>query len=172
MMTMRLGQIAPDFEQDTANGSIRFHPWLGTAWGMLFSYPRDFMSVAAEELVEVARLKLEWDRRMVRPVGLSVDSADSHRSFEQFVAATRGQTFNFPLVADIDRSVADLYDLEHAEAHPGATASCLFLIDPRKRVRLSLTHPIGVARNFRDLLRVIDGLQGTDVPEHAMHPAR
>lgn len=171
-MTIRLGQIAPDFEQDTANGSIRFHPWLGTAWGLLFSYPRDFMPVAAQELVAVAQLKLEWDRRTLRPVGLSVDSADSHRSFEQFVAATRGQNFNFPLVADTDRTVADLYDLEHCEGHPGATASCLFLIDPRKHVRLILTHPIGVARNFRDLLRVIDGLQGTDVPEDAMQPTR
>lgn len=166
-MAIRLGQTAPDFEQDTANGSIRFHSWIGSAWAMLFSYPRDFMPVAAEELVEVARLKLEWDRRMVRPVGLSVDSADSHRAFEQFVAATQGQTFNFPLVADTDRAVADLYDMEPSETHPGATASCLFLIDPRKRVRLILTHPVGVARNFRDLLRVIDGLQGTDVPEHA-----
>jgi alkyl hydroperoxide reductase subunit AhpC len=171
-MTLRLGQIAPDFEQDTANGSIRFHPWIGKAWGMLFSYPRDFMPVVVDELVEVARLKLEWDRRAVRPVGLSVDSADSHRAFEQFVAATRGQTFNFPIIADTDRSVADLYDMEHCQAQPEATASCLFLIDPHMRVRLVLTHPPGVARNFRDLLRVIDSLQATDVPEDVMQPGR
>ena len=131
-MTLRLGQIAPDFEQDTANGSIRFHPWIGKAWGMLFSYPRDFMPVVVDELVEVARLKLEWDRR----------------------------------------AVADLYDMEHCQAQPEATASCLFLIDPHMRVRLVLTHPPGVARNFRDLLRVIDSLQATDVPEDVMQPGR
>lgn len=163
-MTIRLGQIAPDFEQDTANGSIRFHPWIGPAWGLLFSYPRDFMPVAAEELIEVARLKLEWDRRAVRPVGLSVDTVESHRAFEQFIAATHGQTFNFPVVADTDHAVAGLYDMVHAEADPDATASCLYLIDPQKRVRLILTYPEGAGRNFRDLLRIIDKLQGVDVP--------
>ena len=163
-MTIQLGQIAPDFEQDTANGSIRFHPWVGPSWGLLFSYPHDFMPTAAAELIDVARLKLEWDRRAVRPVGLSVDTAESHRAFEQFIAATHGQTFNFPVVADTDLSVATLYDMVHGETDPDATASCLFLIDPRKRVRLILTHPTGVGRNFRDILRIIDGLQGADVP--------
>jgi alkyl hydroperoxide reductase subunit AhpC len=163
-MTLRLGQVAPDFEQDTANGSIRLYPWLASDWGLLFSYPRDFMPVAAEELVDVARLKLEWDRRAVRPVGLSVDSAETHRAFEQFVVVTKGHGFTFPVVADTDRSVAELYGMLDTDAHPEATASCLFLIDPGKRVRLMLTHPVGVARNFRDVLRVIDTLQGADVP--------
>jgi alkyl hydroperoxide reductase subunit AhpC len=161
-MTIRLGQIAPDFEQDTANGSIRFHCWLGTSWGLLFSHPRDFAPISAAELVEVARLKPEWDRRDIKPVGLSVDTADSHRAFEQDIALVEGRAFNFPVVADSDRTVADLYGMVHAETDAEATARCVFVVDPHKRVRLILTYPPGVGRNFRDILRVIDALQRAD----------
>jgi thioredoxin-dependent peroxiredoxin len=161
-MTIQLGQIAPDFEQDTANGSIRFHAWLGVAWGLLFSYPRDFTEVAAAELMEVTRLKLDWDRRAVRPIGLSVDSADTHRNFEEIIATTEGRAFNFPLVADSDRAVAELYGMVHPAVDPDATASCVFLIDPQRRVRLTQTYPMTVARNFQDLLRVIDCLQASE----------
>jgi alkyl hydroperoxide reductase subunit AhpC len=161
-MIMRLGQIAPDFEQDTANGSIRFHNWLGTSWGVLFSHPHDYASISHAELAEVARLKPEWDRRNVKPVGLSLDTVESHRDFEQAAELVEGRVFNFPVVADCDRTVADLYGMVHPDIDPTATARCVFVIDPRKRVRLIHAFPPCVGRNFRDILRAIDGLQRAD----------
>jgi alkyl hydroperoxide reductase subunit AhpC len=160
VMTLRLGEISPDFEQDTANGSLRLHAWLGRCWGLLFSYPTDFASVSATELTEVAWLKPDWDRRAVKPIGVSLDSADSLQVFVRDAARRGGGPFNFPLVADSDGTVATLYATVHPETDPDAAARCVFIIDPCKRVRLTLAYPPSVARSFQDLLRVIDGLQG------------
>ncbi len=161
-MTIQLGQIAPDFEQDTTNGSIRFHEWLGTSWGVLFSHPKDFTPVCTTELGEVARLAPEWARRNVKPVGLSVDSSASHATWEADILETQGQSLNFPMVADTDRKVATLYGMVHPDSDPALTVRSVFIVDPAKKVRLMLTYPPATGRNFAEILRVIDSLQLTD----------
>ena len=161
-MTIQLGQIAPDFEQDTTNGSIRFHEWLGPSWGVLFSHPKDFTPVCTTELGEVARLQPEWAKRNVKPVGLSVDTTASHARWEDDIAETQGHAMNFPMVADTDRKVANLYGMVHPETDPMLTVRSVFVIDPAKKVRLILTYPPATGRNFQEILRVIDSLQLTD----------
>ncbi len=161
-MTIQLGQIAPDFEQDTTKGRIRFHEWLGTSWGVLFSHPKDFTPVCTTELGVVARLAPEWAKRNVKVIGLSVDPADRHVEWEADIADTQGSTVNFPMIADSDRKVSTLYGMVHPEADPTVTVRTVFVIDPNKKVRLSLNYPPSAGRNFDEVLRVIDSLQLTD----------
>ncbi len=161
-MTVQLGQIAPDFEQDSTQGRIHFHDWLGQSWGVLFSHPRDYTPVCTTELAEVARLKPEWDKRHVKPIGLSVDPADSHRGWEKDIEETQGQRLNFPVLADADKKVSALYGMIHPLADPLLTVRSVYVIDPNKKIRLMITYPPSTGRNFDEILRVIDSLQLTD----------
>jgi alkyl hydroperoxide reductase subunit AhpC len=161
-MALQLGQIAPDFEQDSTEGRLRFHDYLGSHWGVLFSHPKDFTPVCTTELGAVARLKPEWDKRGVKVIGLSVDPTDSHGRWAADIAETQGHALNFPLIADADRSVSTLYDMVHPEADPAVTVRSVFVIDPNKKIRLILTYPPSAGRNFDEILRVIDSLQTTD----------
>ena len=159
---IQLGQIAPDFEQDTSEGRIHFHEWLGDSWGILFSHPKDFTPVCTTELGEVARLKPEFDRRGVKPIGLSVDTAERHGVWEDDILRTQGSAVNFPMIADNDRKVSNLYGMIHPDADPSVTVRTVFVIDPAKKVRLMLVYPPSAGRNFQEILRVIDSLQLTD----------
>ncbi|GAN78048.1 peroxiredoxin [Acidisphaera rubrifaciens] len=161
-MTIQLGQTAPDFEQDSSEGRISFHEWLGNSWGVLFSHPKDYTPVCTTELAEVARLKPEWDKRGVKPIGLSVDTGERHAGWAADIKETQGQTLNFPVLADHDRKVSDLYGMVHPEADPSVTVRSVFIVDPNKKVRLILTYPPSTGRNFDEILRVIDSLQLTD----------
>ena len=161
-MSIQLGQLAPDFEQDSNVGPIHFHEWLGSSWGILFSHPKDYTPVCTTELAEVARLKPEWDKRHVKPIGLSVDSTANHAGWEKDIEETQGQTLNFPVVADGDRRVSDLYGMVHPEADPSLTVRSVFVIDPAKKIRLIMTYPPSTGRNFHEILRVVDSLQLTD----------
>lgn len=161
-MTIQLGQIAPDFDQASTHGHIRFHEWLGSSWGVLFSHPKDYTPVCTTELGAVARLSAEWEARNVKVIGLSVDPIESHKGWEADIAETQGSTVDFPMIADPDRKVATLYGMVHPEADPSVTVRSVFIIDPNKKVRLSLTYPPSAGRNFDEVLRVIDSLQLTD----------
>ncbi len=161
-MAIQLGQTAPDFEQDSSRGVIKFHDYLGDAWGVLFSHPGDYTPVCTTELAEVARLAPEWAKRNVKPVGLSVDPVDKHHGWESDIAETQGQSLNFPVLSDPDRKVSDLYGMVHPDANPMVTVRSVFIIDPAKKIRLMLTYPPSTGRNFDEVLRVIDSLQLTD----------
>ena len=161
-MGLRLGQIAPDFEQESTDGPIRFHAWLGGSWGILFSHPKNFTPVCTTELAEVARLKPEWDKRGVKPLGLSVDLVDSHRLWEKDIEETQGHALNFPMLADADRKIADLYGMIHPESDPALTVRAVYVVDSNKKIRLILTYPPTAGRNFAEILRTIDSLQLTD----------
>jgi alkyl hydroperoxide reductase subunit AhpC len=161
-MSIQLGQIAPDFEQDSSEGKIKFHDYLGSSWGILFSHPKDFTPVCTTELAEVARLKPEWDKRHVKPVGLSVDTGERHVGWAADIEETQGQKLNFPVLADADRKVSDLYGMVHPDADPSVTVRSVFVIDSNKKVRLILTYPPSTGRNFQEILRVVDSLQLTD----------
>jgi alkyl hydroperoxide reductase subunit AhpC len=161
-MTIQLGQLAPDFEQDSSQGKIKLYDYLGSSWGILFSHPKDFTPVCTTELAEVARLKPEWDKRNVKPIGLSVDTGERHAGWAEDIKETQGQTLNFPVIADHDRKVSDLYGMVHPDADPSVTVRSVFIIDPNKKVRLSLTYPPSTGRNFDEILRVVDSLQLTD----------
>jgi len=161
-MTVQLGQIAPDFTQKTTEGEISFHRWLGDHWGVLFSHPKDYTPVCTTELAEAARLKPEFERRNVKIIGLSVDSAESHAGWEKDIQETQGQAVNFPMIADADRKVAGLYGMIHPQSDPALTVRAVFVIDPQKKLRLTLTYPPSTGRNFAEILRVIDSLQLTD----------
>ena len=161
-MSIQLGQIAPDFEQDSTDGRIRFHDWLGASWGVLFSHPKDFTPVCTTELGEVARLKPEFERRGVKVIGLSVDTLDNHGKWNQDIADVTGSTVNFPMISDIGRTVSDLYGMVHPEADPALTVRSVFVIDPAKKVRMMLAYPPSAGRSFPEILRVIDSLQLTD----------
>jgi alkyl hydroperoxide reductase subunit AhpC/ABC-type branched-subunit amino acid transport system ATPase component len=140
-MALRLGDIAPDFTADTTQGSVSFHDWKGDSWSILFSHPKDFTPVCTTELGTVAKLKPEWDKRNVKPIGLSVDPVDSHISWEGDIEETQGQAVNFPMIADPERTVADLYDMIHPNASDTMTVRSVFVIDPANKVRLILTYP-------------------------------
>ncbi len=161
-MTIRLGDIAPDFEQDSTVGRIRFHEWLGTSWGVLFSHPADFTPVCTTELGLTAKLKSEFDKRGVKAIALSVDPVDSHNKWIGDINETQNTTVNFPIIADGDRKVSELYDMIHPNANATLTVRSLFIIDPNKKVRLIITYPASTGRNFDEVLRVIDSLQLTD----------
>ena len=161
-MSIQLGQIAPDFEQDSTEGRIRFHEWLGQNWGVLFSHPKDFTPVCTTELGEVARLKPEFDRRNTKVIGLSVDSLDNHATWNQDISDVTGSTVNFPMLSDADRSVSTLYGMIHPAADAALTVRSVFVIDPAKKVRMTMTYPPSAGRNFPEILRVIDSLQLSD----------
>ena len=161
-MTIQLGQIAPDFTADTTQGPIRFHEWLGDSWGVLFSHPKDFTPVCTTELGTVARLGPEWAKRRTKVIGLSVDPTDRHHQWASDIAETQGSTVDFPMISDPDRSVSNLYGMIHPEADPTVTVRTVYVIDPAKKVRLTLTYPPSAGRNFEEVLRVIDSLQLTD----------
>lgn len=161
-MTLRLGDIAPDFEQNTTLGRIRFHEWLGDSWGILYSHPADFTPVCTTELGLTAKLEKEFDQRNVKVIALSVDPIDSHHHWIADIDETQGCHVNFPIIADADRSVSTLYDMIHPKARETLTVRSLFIIDPNKKVRLIITYPASTGRNFDEILRVIDSLQLTD----------
>jgi len=161
-MSLKLGDIAPDFEQDSSEGRIKFHEWLGDKWGVLFSHPADFTPVCTTELGFTAKLKDEFDKRNVKALALSVDSAESHVKWIDDINTTQNTIVNFPILADADRKVSDLYDLIHPNASETLTVRSLFVIDPNKKVRLTITYPASTGRNFHEILRVIDSLQLTD----------
>ncbi len=161
-MTIQLGQIAPDFTQDSSIGPLSLHAYLGNSWGVLFSHPKDFTPVCTTELGEVARLKPEWEKRNVKVLGLSVDPPGSHEKWAADIEETQGHALNFPLLSDADRKVSTLYGMVHPDADPLLTVRSVFVIDPNKKVRLTLTYPPSAGRNFEEVLRVIDSLQLTD----------
>jgi thioredoxin-dependent peroxiredoxin len=161
-MTVQLGDLAPDFTQESSAGPIAFHQWLGGSWGVLFSHPKDFTPVCTTELAEAARLKPEFDRRNVKILGLSVDTLGAHAGWFDDIAQTQGQALNFPVLADADRKVATLYGMIHPNSDPALTVRAVFVIAPDKKVRLVLTYPPSTGRNFAEILRVIDSLQLTD----------
>jgi alkyl hydroperoxide reductase subunit AhpC len=161
MMAIRLGDVAPDFSADTTEGRVNFHEWKGTRWAVLFSHPRDFTPVCTTELGAVAALKGEFEKRNTRVIGLSVDSLDEHDRWKGDIRDVTGQTLNFPLIADPDRRVANLYDMIHPNASDTATVRSVFVIGPDHKVKLTLTYPASTGRNFQELLRVVDSLQLT-----------
>jgi alkyl hydroperoxide reductase subunit AhpC len=161
-MSLQLGQVAPDFEQKSTEGNIRFHEWLGDSWGVFFSHPKNFTPVCTTELAEVARLKPEWEKRGVKALGLSLHHVDAHERWGQEIAETQGHTVNFPMVADSDKKVANLYGMIHPDSDPTVTVRAVYVIDPQKKVRLILTYPPSAGRNFAEILRAIDSLQLTD----------
>lgn len=161
-MTIRLGDIAPDFEQDSSAGRIRFHEWLGHSWGVLFSHPADFTPVCTTELGFTAKLHEQFAERGVKAIALSVDPVDSHLRWIDDINETQQTQVNFPILADADRKVSGLYDLIHPNASDTLTVRSLFIIDPHKKVRLIITYPASTGRNFHEILRVIDSLQLTD----------
>jgi alkyl hydroperoxide reductase subunit AhpC len=161
-MTLRLGDTAPDFEQDSSIGKLHFHEWAGDSWVVLFSHPADFTPVCTTELGLTAKLKPEFDKRNVKAIALSVDPAESHQAWISDIEQTQDTVVGFPIIADEDRKVATLYDMIHPNASATATVRTLFVIDPNKKVRLSITYPMSTGRNFDEVLRVIDALQLTD----------
>jgi len=167
-MALQLGQIAPDFTQESTQGPISFHQWLGNGWGILFSHPKDFTPVCTTELGEVARLKQEWDKRNVKPIALSVDPVDSHKAWEGDITETQGcGPVNFPILADADKKVSSLYGMIHPDTDPTITVRAVYVIDPNKKIRLVLTYPPSAGRNFLEILRTIDSLQLTDTQKVA-----
>lgn len=161
-MTLRLGDIAPDFEAPTTEGPIQFHDWAGTSWVVLFSHPRNYTPVCTTELGYTAKLKPEFERRNVKAIGLSVDKLEDHHGWAKDIEETQGAALNFPLIADADKTVANLYDMIHPNASDTFTVRSVFVIDPNKKLRLLLTYPASTGRNFDEILRVIDSLQLTD----------
>jgi len=160
-MAVQLGDIAPDFEQQSTMGLIRFHEWLGNSWGVLFSHPKNFTPVCTTELGVVAKLKGEFDRRDVKVIGLSVDAVHDHEAWARDIEETQGAKLNFPLLADADRKVATLYGMIHPSASDTMTVRSVFIIGPDKRVKLMITYPASTGRDFNEILRVIDSLQLT-----------
>ena len=161
-MALQLGDIAPDFEAETTQGKIKFHDWLGNSWGVLFSHPKDYTPVCTTELGYTAKLKPEFDQRGVKVIGLSVDALGSHEGWSRDIAETQGHAVNFPMIADADRKVSHLYGMIHPNASDTFTVRSVFVIDPNKKVRLTITYPASTGRNFDEVLRVIDSLQLTD----------
>jgi len=160
-MALNLGDTAPDFTQESTQGSISLHEYLGSSWGVLFSHPADFTPVCTTELGTVARLKPEFEKRNVKVLGLSVDPLSDHESWAKDIEETQGTALNFPLLADADRRVATLYDMIPPNAENNLTVRSVFIIGPDKKIKLTLTYPASTGRNFDELLRVIDSLQLT-----------
>lgn len=162
MNTLRLGDTAPDFEQDSSMGRIRLYDYLGDSWGVLFSHPADFTPVCTTELGYTAIVSGEFVKRNVKVLAVSVDDVDSHHRWIDDINDTQNTTVNFPILADADRKVATLYDMIHPNADATATVRSVFVIDPAKKIRLIITYPASTGRNFNEILRVIDSLQLTD----------
>jgi len=160
-MSLQLGDEAPDFEADTTEGRIRFHEWLGNSWGVLFSHPKDFTPVCTTELGTVARLKPEFDKRDTKVIALSVDPLSSHHEWVPDIEETQGTKVNFPIIADPDHRVANLYGMIHPNAADSVTVRSVFVIGPDKKIKLTITYPQSTGRNFAEILRVLDSLQLT-----------
>lgn len=161
-MSLRLGDTVPNFTQASTTGEIDFYEWAGNSWVVLFSHPADFTPVCTTELGEVAKLKPEFDKRSVKVLALSVDGVESHKGWVEDIKETQHTKLNYPILADPDRKVSDLYDMIHPNANNTLTVRSVFIIDPSKKLRLTLTYPASTGRNFDELLRVIDSLQLTD----------
>jgi thioredoxin-dependent peroxiredoxin len=161
-MALQLGDTAPDFTQQSTEGEVHFHKAIEGKWAVLFSHPKDFTPVCTTELGEVARLKPEFEKRNVKVFGLSVDPLQDHKGWASDIKDTQGHALNFPLIADPDRKVAGLYGMIHPNANDTLTVRSVFVIDPKKKVRLTITYPASTGRNFAEILRVIDSLQLTD----------
>jgi alkyl hydroperoxide reductase subunit AhpC len=160
-MTLQLGDEAPDFTAETTEGTVNFHEWLGDKWGVLFSHPKDFTPVCTTELGAVAKLKGEFDKRNAKVIAVSVDPVDSHNGWVPDINDTQGTTVNFPIIADPDRKVADLYGMIHPNASDTVTVRSVFVVGPDKKVKLTITYPQSTGRNFQEILRVLDSLQLT-----------
>ena len=160
-MALRLGDDAPDFTAETTEGTLNFYDWKGDSWAVLFSHPKDFTPVCTTELGTVAKLKPEFEKRNTKVIGLSVDPLDSHEQWSKDIEETQGQAVNFPMIADPDRTVADLYDMIQPNASDTTTVRSVFIIGPDNKLKLSLTYPASTGRNFDEILRVIDSLQLT-----------
>jgi alkyl hydroperoxide reductase subunit AhpC len=166
-MGLHLGDTAPDFTAESTAGTINFHEYLGDGWGVLFSHPADFTPVCTTELGRVAALKPEFDKRGAKVIGLSVDALDDHKKWSSDIEETQGTALNFPLIADTNREIADLYDMVPPAAENNLTVRSVFVIGPDKKVKLIITYPASTGRNFDEILRVIDSLQLTDRPSVA-----
>lgn len=160
-MTIKLGDVVPDFSADTTEGKISFHDWIGDSWAILFSHPKDFTPVCTTELGYLSKLKPEFDKRNVKVIGLSVDSVSEHNAWAADIEETQGCALNFPLIGDADRKVADLFEMVHPNANDTLTVRSVFVIGPDKKLKLSITYPASTGRNFDEILRVIDSLQLT-----------
>lgn len=161
MATIRLGDEAPNFTAQTSEGEINFHEWLGDGWGILFSHPADYTPVCTTELGTVAKYKAEFDQRNVKVVALSVDGLESHKGWIEDINETQKTMVNFPIIADEDKKVSNLYDMIHPNADNNLTVRSVYVIGPDKKVKLTITYPASTGRNFDELLRVIDSLQLT-----------
>jgi thioredoxin-dependent peroxiredoxin len=161
-MALQLGDSAPDFEADTTLGKINFYSWLGNSWAVLFSHPKDYTPVCTTELGATAKLKREFEQRGVKVIGLSVDSLQDHVGWKSDIEQTQGTTVDFPMIADPELRVANLYGMIHPNASDRFTVRSVFVIDPKKKIRLTLNYPASTGRNFDEILRVIDSLQLTD----------
>ncbi|MDP7046295.1 MAG: peroxiredoxin [SAR324 cluster bacterium] len=160
-MALRLGDIAPDFSAVTTHGNINFHDWLGDSWGILFSHPKDYTPVCTTELGYMSNIKPEFDKRNVKILAISVDPVDSHKGWVGDINETQNTTVNFPIIADPERKVSDLYDMIHPNADDTLTVRSVFVIGADKKVKLTITYPASTGRNFDEVLRVVDSLQLT-----------
>lgn len=161
-MSIQLGDTAPDFTQESTEGTINFHEWIGDSWAILFSHPKDFTPVCTTELGEVAKLKDEFEKRNVKVIALSVDSIEDHKKWSGDIEDTSHTKLNYPILADVDRKVSNLYGMIHPNADNTLTVRSVFIIDNNKKVRLILTYPASTGRNFKEILRTVDSLQLTD----------
>lgn len=159
---IQLGDIAPDFTAETSQGPISFHQWIGNGWAIFFSHPKDYTPVCTTELGMAAKLSDEFKKRNVKCVALSVDGIESHKGWTSDINETQKTTLNFPIIGDPDRKIANLYGMIHPNASDTFTVRTVFIIDPNKKVRLTMTYPAAVGRNFQEILRAIDALQLTD----------
>jgi len=160
-MSLRLGDVAPDFTVETTEGTVNFHTFLGNSWGVLFSHPKDYTPVCTTELGRVANLKPEFDKRGVKVLAVSVDGLESHKGWVKDINETQNCTVNYPIIADENKQVAELYDMIHPNALNNLTVRTVFIIGPDKTIKLMLTYPASTGRNFDEILRVIDSLQLT-----------
>lgn len=161
-MSLRLGDTAPDFEAETTEGKIKFHDWIGDSWAVLFSHPADFTPVCTTELGETARLKEQFAQRNAKVIAVSVDSVEDHKGWSGDIEETQGCAVNFPIIADTDHKVSQLYDMLHPGEGDSSTVRSVFLIDPNKKIRMTMTYPKSAGRNFDEILRVVDSIQLTD----------
>jgi len=161
-MSIKLGDTAPDFQAETSLGDIRFHEFLGDSWGILFSHPADYTPVCTTELGYTSKLKSEFDKRGTKVIALSVDGVEDHQSWIKDINETQNTDVQFPIIADKDRKISELYDFIHPNASATATVRSLLIIDPDKKVRLIITYPASTGRNFNEILRVLDSLQLVD----------
>ncbi|MGV2830783.1 peroxiredoxin [Myxosarcina sp. GI1(2024)] len=161
-MMLQLGNTVPNFTQQSTQGQIDFYDWAEDSWVVFFSHPADYTPVCTTELGSVAKLKPEFERRGVKVIALSVDDTESHKGWINDINETQNTTVNYPIVADVDKSVSDLYGMIHPDANAKVTVRTVFVIDPQKKLRLTITYPPSTGRNFREILRVIDSLQLTD----------